>query len=497
MATMVAADLGAQSGRVAVGRLDGGRLEVTTVHRFPNVPVRTSGVLRWDVLSLFEGVLEGLRIAGRDARRIDSVGVDSWAVDFGLLDRRGQLIQNPVHYRDPRRAAAVDGVLAEIPARELYQLTGIQLMPINTVFELAAMAAVGDPALASADRLLMIPDLFHVWLGGAAVTEFTNATTTQCFDAHSRAWADDLLARLAVPVDLLPEVVEPGTELGPMSADVAEDVGLGDVMIVAGATHDTGSAVAAIPFTSPESVFISAGTWSLVGVELLAPRIDDATYAANLTNEGGVAGTVRVLRNVTGLWLLHECRRTWEREGFRSSFEELLAEAAQAPALESLVDPDHPLLAGTSVPQRIAELCAAGGQPVPETRGAFTRCILESLALKHAQTIDLIGRTLGVAPRVVHVVGGGARNEALCRWTASASGLPLVAGPVEATEIGNLLLQAITLGEIASLDDARQVVRDSFPLTTYEPEDHGLWREARVRFDALTTRGDQLTGVEA
>jgi len=496
MATMVAADLGAQSGRVAVGKFDGRRLDVATVHRFPNVPVRTSGVLRWDVLSLFEGVLQGLTIAGRETGRIDSVGVDSWAVDFGLLDRSGQLIQNPVHYRDTRRAAAVEGVLAEIPARELYERTGIQLMPINTVFELSAMAAGGDPALAAADRLLMIPDLFHVWLGGAAVTEFTNATTTQCFDAHTRTWADDLLARLGVPVDLMPEVVEPGTELGPMSADVAEEVGLADVMIVAGATHDTGSAVAAIPFTSPQAVFISAGTWSLVGVELPAPRIDDATYAANLTNEGGVAGTVRALRNVTGLWLLHESRRAWERQGLQSSFEELVAEAADTPALRSLVDTDHPLLAGPAVPQGIAELCAASGQPVPETRGAVVRCILESLALKHAQTIDLIGRAIGVTPRTVHVVGGGARNELLCRWTASAAGLPVVAGPVEATEVGNLLLQAITLGELASLEEARQVVRASFPLTTYEPEDDARWREARARFHALTASGDQLAGVE-
>jgi len=497
MARMVAADLGAQSGRVAVGTFDGRRLDVTTLHRFPNVPVRVGGVLRWDVPDLFEGVLQGLRIAGSDGLSVDSVGVDTWGVDFALLDRRGQLLQNPVHYRDARRAAAVDLVHAEIPARELYERTGIQHLPINTVFELAAMAAEDDPALEAADRLLLMPDLFHLWLGSPAVSEYTNATTTQCLDARSRTWAVDLLARLGVRSGLLPQVVEPGTLLGPMGADVAEDVGLPNVQVIAGATHDTASAVAAIPFALPESAFVSAGTWSLVGVELPAPRIDDATYAANLTNEGGVAGTVRVLRNVTGLWLLHECRRAWEREASGLTFEQLVAEAADAPALRSLFDPNDPLLAASDVLQRIAELCAAAGEPVPETRPAVVRAILESLALKHAQTIDLIHHATGVAPREVHVVGGGARNEPLCRWTASAAGLPVVAGPVEATEVGNLLVQAIALGELGSLAEARQVVRDSFALTTHEPEDAPLWQEARARFDALTASGGRLSEVEA
>jgi len=497
MATMVAADLGAQSGRVAVGRFDGSRIDVKTVHRFANVPVKVSGVMRWDVLNLFEGVLQGLRIAARDAARVESVGVDSWAVDFGLLDRGGHLLQNPVHYRDTRRAAAVDRVLATIPARELYERTGIQLMPINTVFELAAMAADHDPLLDVADRLLMMPDLFHLWLCGAAVSEYTNATTTQCYDARSRAWANDLLERLDVPVELLPEVVEPGTPLGPMLPDVAEQVGVSDAVIVAGATHDTGSAVAAIPFISPQSLFISLGTWSLVGVELGAPRIDDATYAANLTNEGGIAGTVRVLRNVTGLWLLHECRRAWEQEGVEVSFERLVTEAAAMPPLRSLFDPDDPSLEGPDIARRIAELCGATGQPVPETRAAVVRATLESLALKHAQTIDLIRDATGVAPSIVHVVGGGARIESLCQSTASASRLPVVAGPVEATVIGNLLIQGIALGEIGSLEDARRVVHDSFSLRTYEPEDDTLWLEARARFDAITSFSRQLTKVEA
>jgi rhamnulokinase len=488
MATLVAVDLGAQSGRVALGRFDGKRLAVSTVHRFANVPVRTRGRLQWDILRLHQGVLEGLRAAGRDAGRVDSVGVDSWGVDFGLLDRTGRLVQNPVHYRDARRATAVDPVLAQVPARELYERTGIQLMPINSVFELAAMAEEDDPVLEIAETLLLIPDLLHYWLGGTRVCEFTNATTTQCFDPREGAWTFDLVERLDVPTRLLPEIVAPGTVLGPLSADVAEETSLERAAVVAGATHDTASAVAAIPFRRPGSAYISAGTWSLVGLEVKQPAIDDRTFDANLTNEGGVAGTFRLLRNVTGLWLLHECRRIWALDGRHYSFDELVALAQDAPALRSLVDPNHPLFAPPGdMPRRVREFCAMTGQADPDGPAAVVRCILESLALKHAETIDLLREATGAAPTEVHIVGGGARNELLCRWTAEAAGMPVVAGPVEATEIGNLVVQAIALGELASLDEARVVVRDSFEPTVYEPEDSPAWREARERFKKIAS----------
>ena len=483
MATMVAVDLGAQSGRVALGRYDGARLAVTEVHRFANVPVRTRDTLHWDVLRLYGDVLDGLRAAAREAARVDSVGVDSWAVDFGLLDRAGRLVQNPVHYRDHRRAGAMEGALAQVPARELYERTGIQLIPINTVFQLAAMAADDDPALGAADTLLMIPDLVHFWLGGARVSELTNATTTQCFDPRRRAWAVDLLERLGIPTRLLPEVVEPGTPLGRVSDEVAGETGLDGAAIVAAATHDTASAVAAIPFRRPGSVYVSAGTWSLVGLEVERPLIDDRTFAANLTNEGGVAGTVRLLRNVTGLWLLHECRRAWAAAGREYGFDELVALALDAPPLRSLVDPDDPQLAEPGdMPRRVRELCARSGQAEPEQPGAIVRCILESLALKHAQTIDLLREAAGAAPDEVHVVGGGARNELLCRWTAEATGLLVLAGPAEATEIGNLVVQAIALGELATLAEGRELVRASFEPTVYEPRGADEWAEARERF---------------
>jgi rhamnulokinase len=487
MATMVAVDLGAQSGRVAVGRFDGERLTVGEAHRFPNVPVRTSGTLQWDVLRLYDGTLEGLRATAREGRRVDSVAVDSWAVDFGLLDRRGRLIGNPVHYRDTRRASAFDRVLAAVPARELYARTGIQLLPINTLFELAAMAADHDPALEIADRLLLIPDLFHHWLSGARTTELTNATTTQCFDSRGRTWAVDLLERLEIPARIFAEVVPAGTVLGPLAADVAEETGLAGARVVATATHDTAAAVAAIPFAEPDAAYISAGTWSLVGVELPAPVIDDRTFAANLTNEGGVEGRVRLLRNVTGLWLLHECVRVWSGEG-RVSYTELVELARHATPLRSLIDVDHPLFAAPGdVPERVREFCRSTRQPVPESRGAVVRCILESLALKHRQTIDLLRDAAGAVPRTLHVVGGGSQNELLCSLTADACELPVVAGPAEATTIGNLLVQAIALGELSSLDEARAVARASFQPQTYDPQEASPWREARGRFAQLVT----------
>jgi rhamnulokinase len=485
MAVMAAVDLGAQSGRVAVGRFDGERLTLTEVHRFPNTAVYAGGTLYWDILRLFHEVLGGLRAAGREAGRVDALAVDSWGVDFGLIDRKGRLVQNPVHYRDSRRGQAMKSVLERVPARELYERTGIQLMPINTVFELGAMAAEGDPALGAGETLLLVPDLIHHWLCGARTSELTNATTTQCWDPRGGEWATDLLERLNVPVGLLPEVVRPGTRLAALAHEVAEETRLADASVVAVATHDTGSAVAAVPFGATTSVFVSAGTWSLVGVEVDEPVITEAAFLANLTNEGGAGGTFRLLRNVTGLWLLHECQRAWARDGHDYSFDQLIALAKQAPALRSFVEPNDPAFSEPGdMPARVRAFCVHSGQEEPVEPGAVVRCVLESLALKHAQTVDLLASVTGASPGEIHIVGGGARNELLCRWTANASGLPVLAGPEEATLIGNLLVQAMSLGELTSLAEAREIVAASFGLTTYEPCDTPLWREANERFAA-------------
>lgn len=483
MPRMAAVDLGAQSGRVALGAFDGEQLTVDVVHRFENTPVVRDGVLRWDFERLYRDTMDGLAAAGP----VDSVAVDSWAVDFGLVDAEGTLLADPVHYRDTRRAAAVDRVYERVPPRELYQRTGIQLLPINTVFELSALVAENDPALAEAETLLLIPDLVHSRLCGSRSTELTNATTTQCFDPYAATWARDLLDRLEIPADLFPDVVPSGTLLGPL--ETGEPGAPDGATVIAVATHDTGSAVAAVPFGHHDSVFVSAGTWSLVGMEVDRPLITDATFAANLTNEGGVAGTFRLLRNVTGLWLLHESRRAWADAGHDHSFEELNELATAAPALRVFVDPDHESFATPGdMPSRIAAFCECTGQPTPEDPGATARCILESIALKHALTVDLLREVTGADPVELHMVGGGARNELLCRWTAQATGLPVLAGPEEATLVGNLLVQAMALGELESLEEARAVVRASFLQTAHEPTPSAEWDEARQRFADLVQR---------
>jgi rhamnulokinase len=498
MATMVAVDLGAQSGRVVLGRFDGERLSVSEVRRFPNVPVLAAGTLHWDALRLHEEILHGLTAAAREAPEIDSVGVDTWGVDFALVDRAGRLVGNPVHHRDRRTDGVMERVFARVPARELYERTGIQLMPINTVFQLCAMAEAGDHALEVAHRLLLMPDLFHFWLSGVAACELTNATTTQCLDPRAQAWATDVLARLGLPRELFREIVPPSSVLGPLREEVVERTRLRRAVVIAPATHDTGSAVAAVPFRDPHAVYISAGSWSLVGMELPEPLITDSTYAANLTNEGGVSGTTRLLRNVDGLWLLHECRRAWESEGRPFAFDELVSMAEKAAPLRSLIDPnDSRFLTPGDLPGRIRSYCGETGQPIPEDTGAVARCILESLALKHRQAIDLLRTATGLAPSEVHVVGGGALNTALCRWTADATGLPVLAGPVEATALGNLVVQAMTLGELGTLADARDVIRASFEPTPYEPSGSAVWADAAARFDELAGSTRPREEVEA
>jgi rhamnulokinase len=488
---MVSIDLGAQSGRVALGRYDGETLSVTDLHRFPNVAVRAAGTLHWDALRLHEGVLEGLRLAAREAGgSIDSVAVDTWGIDFALLDLAGRLVGNPVHYRDERTKGAMERVFALIPRQELYARTGIQLMSINTVFQLASMAATDDPSLAAASSLVMMADLFHYWLSGVQACELTNATTTQLYDPVLRGWASDLLERLDIRPAIFPELVPPGTVLGPLLPQVAEETRIGKAVVVATATHDTAAAVAAIPFRQRGSAYISSGTWSLVGVEVDAPVIDERSFAANLTNEGGVAGTL-LLRNATGLWMLHECRRAWARAGADVDYEDLFVRAEQMPPLRSIVDTDDPaFLAPGDMPRRIRDHCARVDEPPPVDQAAVARCILESLALKYRQTIDLLETVTGARPPAIHVVGGGALNRLLCQWTADATGLPVIAGPAEAAEIGNLAVQALAIGELASIAEARELVGRSFKTQTYEPRARAPWDDAYARLERSVAARD-------
>ena len=477
--SLVAVDLGASSGRVMAARVGDGTLELAEVARFDNTPVPVGGTLHWDVLRLYRGVLNGLRAAGQ----VDSVGVDTWAVDYGLLDADGVLLGNPVHYRDARTDGVMAKVLADVPAADLYATTGIQFLPFNTLYQL--IAAAGSAQLAAARMLLLIPDLITYWLTGNAVAELTNASTTQLLDVSAGRWARDLAQRVGLRADLLPGIVSPGERIGELQSDVLAATGLAaPVPVTAVASHDTASAVVGVPAATERFAYISCGTWSLVGVELDRPVLTADSQAANFTNELGVDGTVRYLRNVMGLWLLQESLRTWNAAGVQVDLRTLLAEAARRPALVSVVDADHPdFLAPGDMPARIAAACRRRGQPEPESPAATVRCIVDSLALAHRTALADAQRLSGRDVDVVHVVGGGARNALLCQLTADACGIPVEAGPVEATALGNVLVQARAHGAVGDdLPAMRSLLRRTQPVRRYEPSaDQRPWAEAAAR----------------
>ncbi len=488
---LAAVDLGAESGRVLVGTFDGGKIAIEDVHRFPNVPVAVGGTLHWDVLRLWGDVSTGLRKAGA-AGNLASVAVDTWGVDFGLLDERGRLIANPVHYRDARTEGMPERAFELVPRAEIYATTGIQFMAINTVYQLLAMAAAEDPQLRHADRLLMMADLFAHFLSGATVSEYTLASTSQALDARARDWARPMLERLGISTRLLPEIVAPGTEVGGLVGDLAGATGLTQTRVVLPGSHDTASAVAGTPLASPSTAFLSSGTWSLIGLEVPEPVISDVTLTANLTNEGGVSGTIRLLRNVVGLWLVQESRRALWPDGEAPSYEKIAGIAETAPAFTAFIDPDDPrFLRPGDLPARVREFCTETGQAVPADTATLVRVLLESLALRYAAAIDELSAASGHRIDGVHIVGGGSAHRLLCRLTADATGLLVRAGPVEATAIGNLAVQAIAAGELASIAEARELAARSYPITTYEPT--GDWAEARARFAALCARRTAAT----
>jgi rhamnulokinase len=470
-ATFAAVDLGAASGRVMTAEVGPGHLELTEVRRFPNRPVRVAGTLHWDILGLYGNILDGLRAAGANGR-VASVGVDSWGVDFGLLDRSGALVGNPVHYRDGRAEGIMESVVAEVGADALYDIAGAQFLPFNTVYQLIAAGRAPDRA----ETMLLVPDLIAYWLTGSIGAELTNASTTGLLDVRTRTWAYGLADRLGIPRHLLPPLREPGDVIGPLRPDVAEETALpGDVPVVAVGSHDTASAVAAVPAATDNFAYISCGTWSLVGTELSAPVLTTAGRAANFTNEAGIDGTVRYLRNVMGLWLLQESLRTWGSP----SLAELLRAAQQVPPFRSLVNPDAPeFLPPGDLPARIAAWCADTGQPVPATRAEVVRCVVDSLALGHRAAVRTVAELSGRELEAVHLVGGGAHNELLCRLTADACGLPVIAGPAEATAIGNVLVQARAHGLVTDLPAMRSLVARTQQLRRYEPTGDSSGTEA-------------------
>lgn len=481
--TVAAVDLGASSGRVMAGRVGTDRLDLREIHRFVNGPVRIGPTLHWNVLGLYREVLHGLTVAARE-HDLAGIGIDSWAVDYGLLDASGALLGNPIHYRDNRTAGVLERVVKTVSADELYAVTGLQQLPFNTIYQL--VSALGTTQFEAADRLLLIPDLLGYWLTGQVGAEATNASTTQLYDVRSRTWATRLAERVGIPICLLPPLREAGDLVGNLLPQVVSDLGLSSTIpVVAVGSHDTASSVVAVPAApGGRFAYISSGTWSLVGVELDQPVLTSAAQQANFTNEGGVDGRIRFLRNVMGLWILQECLREWAKEGDPPDLGELLRQAEHEPVFVSLFDPDAPgFLAQGAMPERLAQACRVAGQPAPAGRAEMVRAIMESLALAYRRTVRAAQELSGREVDVVHIVGGGSRNELLCQLTADACGLPVLAGPVEASALGNVLVQARTLGaDLPDLEAMRALVAATHDVRRFEPRGRRAdWAAAEAR----------------
>jgi rhamnulokinase len=480
-------DIGAESGRVMAGLWDGKHVKLEELHRFPNGGVMYHEGLRWNTLGLWSEIQNGLTIAAKKYNRsIISVGVDTWGVDFVLLSKSGEMLGVPFHYRDARTRGILPKAFARVPREEIFAATGLQFMELNTLFQLIALQKASPEVLAAADTLLMTPDFLNFCLSGTRASEFTIATTSQCVNPKKRAWATELLQKFGLPVKIFPEIVPPGSRVGSLRAPLAERTGIGPISVIAPAAHDTGSAVAGVParYTGKANwAYLSSGTWSLLGVELQDAQVSPRVLELNFTNEGGIDGTYRLLKNIMGLWLLQQCRRSFAERGKELSYDQLAQLAAEAPPFRSLVDPDNSrFLNPPDMPKAIQEFCRDTGQPEPETEGQFARCICESLALTYARVLDGLEELTGTKIEVVHVVGGGSQNKLLNTFTANACGRPVTAGPIEATVLGNVLVQARSHGEIRSLTDIRNVVRASTEMVQFDPVDVSAWKDVRGRF---------------
>ncbi|MFD0714077.1 rhamnulokinase family protein [Paenibacillus sp. GCM10027626] len=485
--TVLAFDLGASSGRAITGRLTGRKIEVEELHRFSNDPVQAGDRLHWDILRLLHEIKQGLLKAKHQGIALQSAAIDSWAVDFGLIGRNGELLGNPYNYRDRQTDGIMDKLFAELPAKEIFARTGIQFLQFNSIFQLYAMKLAGSPLLELADKFLMIPDLLRYYLTGEMLNEFSNATTTQLYNPLLGDWDDELLSVIGVPRSLFGTIVQPGAQAGMLRPSLCEELGIDAIPVYAVAEHDTGSAVAAVPALDRSFAYLSCGTWSLMGTEVDKPVINELASSLNFTNEGGVDGTFRLLKNIMGLWLLQESRREWERLGQSYTFPELVRMSGEAAPFAAVIDPDDPMfLHPGDMPGQIRLYCERTGQKAPADAGAITRCILESLALKYRYVLELTEKLSGQQFNGLHMVGGGIHNTLLCQWSANALGKPVWAGPAEGSAIGNLVVQWIAQGQLADIWEARRVIRESFPVTVYEPEQAGAWEQAYGRFLQVT-----------
>jgi rhamnulokinase len=472
--TVLAVDLGAESGRVMAVHYDGAGLRLEELHRFPNGPIDVRETLYWDFLRLWSEIKIGIE-KGKQYHPA-GIGVDTWGVDFALLDRDGRLLSNPVHYRDKRTEGIMETVFATVPKEEIFSRTGIQFMRINTLFQIKSMVHAASPVLQAAETFLMAPDLINYWLTGEIANEYTAATTSQMLNARSGSWDTDLLGSLNIPSHLFADVVPPGSKLGAYNG----------IPVFAPASHDTGSAVAAVPTETADYCFISSGTWSLIGLETQKPYLGVDALAANVTNEGGVFGTYRLLQNATGLWIVQQCRAAWRQQGQDYSYAELVELALSAPPLDAFINVNDPaFLPPGDHPRLVQEYCARTGQRVPQSPGAIIRTILQSLALTYRLTLNKLLAVSGRTAEIIHIVGGGIQNELLNQMAANATGRPVVAGPIEATVIGNALVQLIALGELQDIGEGRQLVANMNAWKCYEPQDTAIWNDAYLRYETL------------
>ena len=484
----LAFDLGAESGRAVLGTLDGGRISLREIHRFPNAPTTVLGRLHWNVYALLDGIKTGMAACAAEGLPVESLAVDTWGVDFGLLAADGSLLGLPFAYREPRNTGAMERFFSIVPRERLYERTGIQFLPFNSIFQLQALRENNPALLGAADRFLMMPDLFTYFLSGAKINEATIASTSQLIDPRIKNWAADLIDALGIRASLFSPPLEPGCVVGTLLPGPAKETGLPQIPVVAAASHDTASAVAAVPAIGKDWAYISSGTWSLIGVEASAPIITAETQRQNFTNEGGIGGTIRFLKNVTGLWLIQQCRKKWNAER-PLSYEDLRVMAESAPPFGAFIDPDAPEFSNPEdMPAAIRDYCLKTGQTPPPTPAAVTRCAIESLALRYRQVLDELRRLSPRPIETLHVIGGGSRHVTLCRFTADAAKIPVVAGPAEATALGNIMGQAIALGHAGSIEEMRAAAAGTFPLERYEPRDTAAWDRAYERFAAVTRR---------
>ncbi len=473
MTHLVAVDLGAESGRVAKVTYSGTSLTMEVAHRFPNIQVEVGKTLYWDTFRLWHEIKSGIELIKDGAR---SIGVDTWGVDFALLDRDGNLLGNPVCYRDSRTDGAMEWTFKRVPRREIFERTGSQFLQLNTLYQLASLLRANSPLLEVAATYLGFPDLINYWLTGVKACEFTHATTTQFYNPRARDWDRQLLGAVGLPTDIYPQIVQPGTRLGDYRG----------IPVIAPPTHDTGSAVIAVPTTTRNFAYISSGTWSLIGLEIDSPIINDAAYEANVTNEGGAEGKLRFLKNIMGLWLVQQSRAAWRAEGADYSYDQLATMATDAPPFLSFIDPDDPsFFPPGDMPARIREFCTRTGQVVPETPGAVLRVIYESLALRYREALDKMIALSGQTVDRMHIIGGGSQNAVLCQMTADAIGRPVYAGPVEATVLGNAIVQLIALGELKSVADGRALLSQQSDIKVYEPKNTAAWDAAFAQFKGL------------